>query len=454
MQSNPIQQRIELICEKWEDSKKEKASRVVRLQCEPDEADMVDTFYTYMVGVDTPIADIAFLFDTACTDLRMFSTYLLIELEEIMNIWNNSQKDERIDFVPIRWKADYSLQKDKNSAAMFVDNFNKLAKEMDLPRGLHAVAVFRNPLQNKDLLTWFEQAMALTIAPSVKLLIHDTVNEPTFNPLARYAPLFTTMRLNLNMPKAMEQVAAMGDPLDPATQYRQLFMKMINAMDAGKESETEEKGKECIAFATQLLGRDPYWITQVIVVYTALANDKIRYKKKKESLSYANQAVETATASKVYFENDTASVLLAQTLMFRATIHYVQDNLAESLADYEVAFELYKTLGNLPLAIEASRMAGKIAIKLSQKTKASGILTEGLLLGQHMDLETARGSTYAGVLELLLQTNYTRLISMNEIETIATRTYGDDWVNVVNNWKRIPDKNGLQQQELKAVNAE
>jgi hypothetical protein len=58
------------------------------------------------------------------------------------------------------------------------------------------------------------------------------------------------------------------------------------------------------------------------------------------------------------------------------------------------------------------------------------------------------------VLELLLQTNYTRLISMNEIETIATRTYGDDWVKVVNNWKKIPDKNGLQQQELKAVNAE
>lgn len=454
MQSNPIQQRIEMICEKWEEAKKHKPARIVRIQCQPDEEDMVDTFYTYMIGADTPILDIAFHFDSSCTDVKLFSTQLVKELEEVIDIWNNSQKDERIEYVPIEWKPDYSLQKDKNPAAMFVHNFNRLATEMDLEKGLYVVAIFKGAVKDKKLTIWLKAAVDAAISPAVKLLIHDTLAEPIFNSLHIDLPsMVATIPLNLNMAKAMEQAAAMGDPKDPATAYRQVFMKMINAMGAQKENEAEKWGKECLVTATQNLPKDPYWVMQIIVIYIALGNDKIRYKKKKETLEYANKAVETAIASQVHFENGVASGLLAQTLMFRGSVLSMQGTHGDCYTDCSIAYEIYKKQGNTVLAIEACRMAGKSAYKSSQYKNAIEILADGVRLGKVIDTVTAQSSTYPGVLEMLLKSNYTPVISMIEIDKIARNLYGEDWVEVVNNWKRLPDTNVLQQEKPEVVNS-
>lgn len=454
MQSNPIQQRIDLICEKWEDAKIYKDARIVRIVCQADEEEMVDTFYTYMIGTDTPIADIAFHFEASCGDLKQFGTLLLTELEEIMDIWNNSQKDDRIDYVPVNWKPNDSLQKDKNTAAMFVDNFNRLAKELKLPEGLFAVAIFKGALKDKNFIAWLQDAVKLRISPKVKFLIHDTVTDPRFAGVASaLPPTMAAIPLNLNMPKAMEQVAAMGDPKDPGTTYRMVFMKMINAMGAQDESEAEKYGRECITMATENLSKDPYWIMQVVVVNIALGNDKIRYKKKKETLDFADKAVEAATASKEYFENSVTASMLSQGLMFRATVLFMHGNWNEAYSDFSTAFKIYYKGGNISLAIEASRMAGQSAFKASQQTKGIKILVEGARLGKNIDPEIARGSTYLGLLELLLQSNYMSFISPRELDEIARRIYGPDWRNAVVDWKKIPEKNALQQQEPEPATA-
>ncbi len=211
MQSNPIQQRIELISEKWEEAKKDTDARVVRIQCQVDELDMVNTFYTYMIGADTMIMDIAFHFDSPFISIKTFSTSLLKELEEIIHIWNKSQKDARIDYVPIQWKPDYSLEKHKNPAAMFVYNFNTLAKELDLNKGLYVVAIFKTAFANKNIILWFEHAIEATVSKAVRFLIHDTAVAPYFKALAKNWPtVVATIPLNLNMPKAMEQVCCHG----------------------------------------------------------------------------------------------------------------------------------------------------------------------------------------------------------------------------------------------------
>ena len=452
MQSNPIQQRIELICEKWEDAKVNTKARLVLIRCQPDETEMVDTFYTYMIGTDTPIMDIAFHFESECYDTKHFSKSLLAELEEIMHIWNNSEKDSSIEFVPVPWQADYSLQNDKNPALMFVKNFNALAKEMNLSDGLFAVAVFKGPVNDKNLNLWFKDALEAGINPAVKFLFHDTVANPVFEELVlKSNSQIITIPINLNMPQAMEQVAAMGDPNDPATAYRQSFMKMMNEISAGNESKAEKWGQECIKTATQFISKDPYWIMQVVVVYIALANDKIRYRKKDETLAYAQKAVETAAASKAYFENDIVSQLMAQAVMFRGTVFFINGNRMEACTDFSVAFDTYKQQGNMPLAIEACRMAGESALKSGQKDYAAKILSDGARLGNTIDAEAAAGTTYAGVLDLLLQTNHVTNISMQELNEIALPIYGPDWLDKVRNWKQIPDNAALKKKELETA---
>ena len=454
MQSNPIQQRIELICEKWEDAKKYKEARIVRIQCQPDELDMVDTFYTYMIGTDTPIFDIAFHFDSRCYEPKDFSTALLKELEEVMEIWNNSVKDKRIDYVPVLWQPDFTLQKDKNPAALFVANFNRLAKELGLPEDLFAVAVFKGAMMDKKFISWLLCAAELDISYKVKFLIHEVVTNSHFEVIdIRFPMLMTSIQLNLDMPKAMEQVAAMGDPSDPATPYRRTFMKMMNAMGDNKETEAETYGQECIAIATESLSKDPYWVMQVVVVNIALGSDKMRYKKKKETVVYADKAVETAIAAQAYFENNAGSGLVSQALMFRATVFFMQTSWSNAYVDFSTAFKLFLQQGNKPLAIEASRMAGQCAFKESQKSKGIKILVDGLRLGKSMDADTVKGSTYAALLSLLLQTDYQSFITTEEVHEMARNIYGPDWVKIIRNWNKPPDESLLQPQEAEVAGA-
>jgi tetratricopeptide (TPR) repeat protein len=445
MQTNPIHQRVELISEKWEESKIEREAKVIRFRCQPDEEDMIDAFYTYMIGVDTPVLDIAFHFDSKCTDERQFSMDLLKELEEVINIWNNSEKDKRIEYVHINWKPDLALATNKNPAAVFVENFNRLAEELDLATELYAVAVFKGE-PNRCFLSWLEHAIVAGIISRVRFIVSDTISAPVYLVLAKkFQKDFLTVPIDLDMPKAMEQIAAMGDPKDPATIYRPVFMKMLNAMNAKKEEEAEKHATECVRIANANLSRDPYWITQIILVYIAIGNDKIRYKRRKETLAYANKAVETAIAGQEYFENKVASGLLAQSLMFRATVYFIQKQFNEAYSDYNLAFVLFKEQFNGPLAVEASRMAARSAFKAGYRLNAIKILSEGVKLGKRMDPDMARGSSFAGVLELLLPTAHEPYISYEEIEETGEQIYGEDWKKIVYTWRKPPKKEPQQE---------
>lgn len=249
----------------------------------------------------------------------------------------------------------------------------------------------------------------------------------------------------------MEQAAAMGDPNDPATEYRQVFVKMINAMGAGKEKESEKWADECISIASKNLAKDPYWVTQLVVVYIALGTDKIRYKKKAETLGYANKAVETATAAQAYFENGIAAGLLAQALMFRATILFVEKKWDEAYADFSTSFDIYQKQSNMALGIEAARMAGRSAIEGSQKPKGAKILAEAIRLGKQIDDTILKGSSYPGLIELYIQTENTNEMSQTELDGIAREIYGPNWRDVIKNWKKIPEKKGMPKQQAATV---
>ncbi len=93
-------------------------------------------------------------------------------------------------------------------------------------------------------------------------------------------------------------------------------------------------------------------------------------------------------------------------------------------------------------------MAGQSASKDSQKIKGIKILAEGARLGKNFDMETASASTYAGLLELLLPTNHTNFISREELDEIGQNIYGENWKNLVYDWKKIPHKNILIEQEV------
>ena len=68
-----------------------------------------------------------------------------------------------------------------------------------------------------------------------------------------------------------------------------------------------------------------------------------------------------------------------------------------------------------------------------------------------VDPQTIYGTTYAGILDQLLQSNDGNHISTQELDEIARPIYGPDWINIVKDWKKIPDKAKLEKQELEAA---
>lgn len=435
MQSNPIQQRIESVCEQWEDAKKFKSARIVRIQCQPDEHDMVDTFYIYMIGMDTPVMDISFHFDSICRDVNTYSMDLLKELDELISIWNNSEKEKGITHFDINWKANFNINDKKNPALLFVANFNKLADVLDLNDNLFSVAILKSPTSQEQI-KWLKSALDAGISEKVKILIYDSIDDPAYNQFCFSNPLqTTTIALNLNMDKAMEQAAAMGDPKDPATPYRQAFMKMMNAMAKNKETETELHANTCLNIATKNTERDPYWTVQIIVILLMLGNDKLKYKKKSEALDYANHAVKLAGETKGALDDKAEQALSAQALMFRATLLFTNGDYVNSFKDYQTCFSIYSLQNNFHLAVESCRMAGVCANKRTEVGNAAEILCSGFKLAKKVTPPTIKSSTFAGLVDELLKTNYQNYIPNEELEEEGNRIYGSEWHTIVQNWK-------------------
>src|SRR4051794_8206086 len=104
-ESNPIHQRIELLTEKWEAVIKDPNVSVVRINAKDNEKEMIDTFYTYLLGVDTDNHDIPIIFNSVFHGDDQYSEALLNELEEMIDTWNDADKSsENVVIDQLEWK--------------------------------------------------------------------------------------------------------------------------------------------------------------------------------------------------------------------------------------------------------------------------------------------------------------------------------------------------------------
>ena len=448
MATNPIEQRIEQIVDEWDISKTASQARVVRILSQRDEQDIVDTFFTYMIATDTDIMDIAFHFDAMYTNDEEYTKSLLEELKETITIWNTNQKevgeDEQETSEKIDWEVDYNMGKEVGWAGAFTANFNKLAEALRLLEGNYTVAILKNTNKSKNFIQWLFKCLDYGISEKVRFLVTDTVNNPVFDSLSREGKQKVyTLFLNLNMPLAMQQVTSMLPPDESSTKYRKAFISMTKAIEEEKESEAEKYGEVCITEAQNLLSKDPYWLTQLVVVYTILSNDKMRYKKDKEVLEYADKAVATAVIAESQLEKSVSQALLAQTLLYRGTIYYIKEKWESSYTDYLTAYELYLQSDNPILLIEAARMLANAGFHCNKTKEAMEALKVAVSLGKVLSKEVAYGSSYRIAVDTFMEKNHEKYLSYDEIEAICEPLFGKQWREIVSSWKKVSDEETL-----------
>ena len=245
------------------------------------------------------------------------------------------------------------------------------------------------------------------------------------------------------MPLAMQQISSMLPPDEPSTKYRKAFISMTKAIEEEKESEAEKYGEVCITEAQNLLSKDPYWLTQLVVVYTILSNDKMRYKKDKEVLEYADKAVATAVIAESQLEKSVSQALLAQTLLYRGTIYYIKEKWENSYTDYLTAYELYLQSDNPILLIEAARMLANAGFHCNKTKEAMEALKVAVSLGKVLSKEVAFGSSYRIAVDTFMEKNYEKYLSYDEIEAICEPLFGKQWREIVSSWKKVSDEETL-----------
>jgi tetratricopeptide (TPR) repeat protein len=439
--SNPIQQRIDWLAEKWLAATSRATTKAVLIRAGKDEEDMVEAFFDYLLGLDTDLNDIAIHFETPLNDMEAFGAELISELEAYVTQWNNSNKSVDFPFEPIVWKADRAPVPGRNPAALFVKNLNSLAGALELDDDYRLVPVMMMHNNRAALCCkWISYMLEAGLAATIKMGITDSIREPLYDEaLRKHGDKIAVVHPRLDMPNAMVQIAAMGDPNDPGTGYRISFMKMCHAISARKKSEVQGHATRCLEIANKHIDRDPYWITQILTVYFALSNDQVGYKDFRKALDYVSKAVVVAHSGEGTLANEMAFRNIGQTHLYRGSLCCQQKEWNKAIQDFEVSASYYGRCDDFIMQIEALRMAGYAAKKGTSSGRAAIYLSAGARLGAKISPAMAEASSYPLLLKDLLKVNYSSQIRAEELDGIVSRLLGDSWRDVIYDLTAVPN---------------
>ncbi|MFD2909224.1 hypothetical protein ACFSX9_10850 [Flavobacterium ardleyense] len=433
-ESNPIQQRIEQLGEKWEDTKDDTNIKLVRLLYEKNEEEMMDCFFNYMLGVDTDVDDIPVKFETLFTDQASFSTDLVTELAEVIEVWNASNKGEGIEDFKIDFVLDNQYEKHPNKALHFIHNFSNCIDLLGLEEDQYGVAIITDTYSEPSKLKqWLKDALKVIDSKKVRILIAEENSFPIhFDDFDENNKKVVTIVCDLEMDKAIEQVAAMGDPRDPATSFRVEFTKMYQAIEKRKKAETEKHGNNCIGIALKNAEKDPYWITQIVTVYTALSNDQIGHKDFKKAIKFADLAVTAAQKCEGQIDDEISLRLVGQTLLYRGSLFCQEKEWFNASTDFTKSEESYTKCRDVVMGIESCRMAAYAFNKIGYSKEAAGYLTKGFEISEHATPEVVKASSFPLLINALMKTGGVSL-SIERIENHLQTIYGDGWKEYIAN---------------------
>ena len=452
MQSNPVQIRIDALVEEWNRLRGGDSVRVVRILHKTDEENMIDAFCTYLLSEDAPNPDIPILFQETANDIDDASARLLKELHGLIEIWNRATLPDGTQNDPIDWRPAPALTSADKGAACFIQEFNCLADILDLDEDAFLVAMLpMDMLPPKAMTGWLQDAIDAGIGRNVRLLVTDTNERRVYDTItARNPDVLRVLVPDLGLPAMMQQIAAMGDPMDPKVQYRKSLVALTEAVKARDTKAIPHLADECLTIAKQQAEADPLWYGQVLVVYSLLCHDQIGEKDWKKAISFATQGVDAMRgAAPAMPDPYFGQKFIAQAVMTRASVYAADSNWQHAAEDFREAADLYALTHDKVLCIEAFRMLGHALIKSNRKGNAGGALAEGFRHAITLPPAILRDTTFPGLVQLLLECPHERHLPIEELEEYMRASYGTEWRRWITRWPEQPaeKKQAPQQQQ-------
>ena len=435
---NPIQERVDMLLEKWTTAINTPGIRLVRILAAHDEREMVSDFFEYMLALDSKQEDFVLVLSEPYTTYAGYEKDLLEEIEEEIKLWNTSKLPEGVPFEQIEWNADYSLGSDKNVTQLLVKNLNQLADYLIPDRDMKMSVILRMPnIDSRQACMWLNDLLKVPTVPHLVFGVSDSVSNKLFDEIS-YKPEVFNIFPELDMDGAMEQLASLGNPNEPETPYRIALVKLMNSVKERKEKETMQYAKECLGIASTELKKNLNWLVQIVTVYTVLYNDQVGYKNYDEAIYFADKAVESALLTEDAIEPEMSLRLIGQTHTGRGALFSLKKNWDKALEDYQKANQAYQSCNDHVMTSETYRLCGWTSEKIGNQALANQYYLDAYPLVHKLAPDLLKGSTFPLILKKLANsTERQKHISNQQMDDDLVPIWGENWRQEIENYGKI-----------------
>lgn len=446
MENNPIQQRMEEFELKYLTLRYTTSYNYLIMRTAQRDWDMLETFYDYMLGLDNEVEDVVMVFESPLYQEQTYSKALVEELFGLVFLWNFSEKPQGIEDNYVDWEMDLSLESKKNVAALFVANINAFSEVVELEEDSNIVCILRYQNSSpKAMLHWLKDLAQLELHPRVHIVISDTFETPVFNALKTYAPNSTQILAHhFELDQAIKEIAAMGDPEAPDTQYRYHLMQLFEGISKKREKEIRKHAKICLDIAVRNAASDDNWQVQKMIVYSALATFEYGEKQFQRSMDYLNQGLEAVEAVVGILPDEMVYRLLGQGFLFRGNLYLLLKKEGMAKHDFVQGEVYYARCQDYLMQIEALRLIAKTGANVGDTSLRYEALSKGVRLGVKLNATLVQGSTYPLLVREVLASRYQRFISDRELDEIIKPLLGEQWRIKTKSVKHIIKKNKIQ----------
>jgi len=378
-----------------------------------DEFKMMEAFYEVEKRAEGKTSDLFLKFDAPYTNHNDYTKRLIQEFNQLLKVSEKDFKAADIDIA--NWQ---NLKSNNFHPGLFAKTLESFNEFIDIDGNIVA---YLSPQKNANIPAWTDWIDKLNSVDffNVKIMLIEMVHYPVFDGLLSNNKTECVRLIPaLNMDQAMTELAAQGNPSDPGTKFRQLYVVMMQAAGEGDLKETKALAKQALIH-TRRYGM----VFMEATVYLILGGVYISHKKKKEAIGHYDQAIALLEQDKTNPKLAKQQIVMAHLSKGMALFINKQYELATSV--YEKAALGAKSIDNNFLAMDAWRMTGTCYNKISYSKDAKASFQKAVKVGMQIDEKNRRQTTMPlAAMELFLLETPKGRIKLNEDMKNAI---GKDW---------------------------
>lgn len=412
-QNNAITRRLDRLAKQWDSEASASEVKVGVWSVTRDELQMIEAFYEVEKTEEGKTQDLFLKFEAPYINHDQYTKSLLQEFDKML-------KDSNEDLVnaglsPENWVP---LKANNFHPGLFAKNLEAFQQFLGVEGN---VVAYLSPAQNNNIEAWTDwmEKWSMISFEGVKIMLLQSEEYPVFEKLISFNPKAHRRLIpNLNMASAMTELAAQGNPSDPGTQFRQLYVAMMQA--AG---ESDLKSTKSLANRALVLAKKHGMILMEATVHLVLGGVYLSNKKKKEALISYDTAIEVLKKEKT--DPQIAKQQMVIAYLSKGMALFVNKAFELAAQVYEEAAILAKKVDNKFLALDSWRMAGTCHGKASHNQNAKACYGKSIKVGMQLEQKERRQTTMpSAAMELFLLESSSSRIELNELMNTAV---GSDW---------------------------